>query len=28
MNKKYSNIYPEYDLQIGAVVKAVIRKFK
>jgi SOS regulatory protein LexA len=27
-NKKYSNIYPEYDLQIGAVVKAVIRKFK
>lgn len=25
-NKKYSNIYPEYELQIGAVVKAVIRK--
>ena len=27
-NKKYSNIYPEYDLQIAAVVKAVIRKLK
>jgi len=27
-NKKYSNIYPEYDLKIGAVVKAVIRKLK
>ena len=25
-NEKYSDIYPEYDLQIGAVVKAVIRK--
>lgn len=26
-NKKYSPIYPEYDLQIGAVVKGVIRKY-
>ena len=25
-NKKYSNIYPEYELVIDAVVKAVIRK--
>lgn len=25
-NKKYSNIYPEHDLKIGAIVKAVIRK--
>lgn len=25
-NKKYSPIYPEYDMKIGAVVKAVIRK--
>ncbi len=25
-NKKYSPIYPEYDMNIGAVVKAVIRK--
>lgn len=26
-NKKFKNIYPEYDLKIAAVVKAVIRKF-
>lgn len=26
-NKNYSNIYPEYELRIAAVVKAVIRKF-
>jgi repressor LexA len=26
-NKKFKPIYPEYDLNIGAVVKAVIRKF-
>lgn len=25
-NKKYSNIYPEYELNIAAVVRAVIRK--
>lgn len=26
-NKKYKNIYPEYDLKIAAVVKGVIRKY-
>lgn len=26
-NKNYSNIYPEYDMRIVAVVKAVIRKY-
>ncbi len=26
-NKKYKNIYPKHDLQITAVVKAVIRKY-
>lgn len=26
-NKKYSPIYPEYDLHIGAIVKGVIRKY-
>ncbi|MCF7865248.1 MAG: LexA family transcriptional regulator [Candidatus Pacebacteria bacterium] len=26
-NKKFKDIYPEYDLKIAAVVKAVIRKF-
>jgi SOS regulatory protein LexA len=26
-NKKYKPIYPEYDLKIAAVVKAVIRKY-
>ncbi|HEY1037081.1 MAG TPA: S24 family peptidase [Candidatus Paceibacterota bacterium] len=26
-NKAFKNIYPEYDLKIAAVVKAVIRKF-
>lgn len=27
-NERFDNIYPEYELQIGAVVRAVIRKFK
>ncbi len=26
-NKKYSNIYPEYDMKIAAIVRAVIRKY-
>ena len=26
-NKKYKNIYPEYDLKIAAIVKGVIRKY-
>lgn len=26
-NESFSNIYPEYDLQIAAVVKAVVRKY-
>ncbi len=27
-NERFSDIYPEYELQIAAVVRAVIRKFK
>jgi repressor LexA len=27
-NKKFKDIYPEYDMKIAAVVKAVIRKFR
>ena len=26
-NKDFKNIYPEYDLKIGAVVKGVVRKY-
>ncbi len=27
-NENFEDIYPEYELQIAAVVRAVIRKFK
>ncbi len=27
-NKHFQNIYPEYELQVAAVVRAVIRKFR